>query len=75
MLDIRLIREQPALVKERLATRGGDDAAKIDELLQVDAERRKADLAKPRGGEAPEELAVLGAAWLGRARLIDNVLV
>jgi pantoate--beta-alanine ligase len=36
--------------------------------------RRKADLAKPRGGEAAHELAVLGAGWLGRARLIDNVL-
>ena len=45
MLDIRLIREQPELVKERLATRGGDDAGKIDELLQVDAERRKAETA------------------------------
>ena len=43
MLDIRLIREQPDLVKSRLATRGGDDAAKIDEVLQVDADRRKAE--------------------------------
>ncbi len=41
MLDIRLIREQPDMVKERLATRAGDDAAKIDQLLEVDAERRK----------------------------------
>jgi seryl-tRNA synthetase len=45
MLDIRLIREQPALVKSRLDTRGGDDAAKIDEVLQVDAERRKMETA------------------------------
>lgn len=43
MLDIRLIREQPDFVKSRLATRGGDDAAKIDEVLLVDAERRKAE--------------------------------
>lgn len=43
MLDIRLIREQPEFVKERLATRGCDDAAKIDEVLRVDAERRKAE--------------------------------
>src|SRR2546421_8831887 len=43
MLDIRLIREQPDFVKSRLATRGGDDAARIDELLRVDAERRKAE--------------------------------
>lgn len=43
MLDIRLIREQPDFVRERLATRGGEDAAKIDELLRVDAERRQAE--------------------------------
>src|SRR5437763_6587907 len=45
MLDIRFIREQPDFVKSRLATRGGDDAAKIDEVLRVDAERRKAETA------------------------------
>src|SRR5436190_24325031 len=45
MLDIRLIREQPDFVKSRLATRGGEDAAKIDEVLRVDAERRKAETA------------------------------
>ncbi|MDQ2918523.1 MAG: serine--tRNA ligase, partial [Verrucomicrobiota bacterium] len=45
MLDIRLIREQPDFVKERLTTRGGDDATKIDELLRVDTERRKAETA------------------------------
>src|ERR1700730_10107145 len=45
MLDIRLIREQPDFVKERLTSRGGDDAAKSDELLRVDAERRKAETA------------------------------
>jgi seryl-tRNA synthetase len=43
MLDIRLIREQADFVKSRLATRGGDDAAKIDEVLLVDGERRKAE--------------------------------
>jgi len=45
MLDIRLIREKPEFVKERLATRGGEDAARIDELLQVDVERRKTETA------------------------------
>lgn len=45
MLDIRLIREQPDFVKERLATRGGDEAEKIDELLRVDRERRKTETA------------------------------
>src|SRR5213596_1288490 len=43
MLDIRLIREKPDFVRERLATRGGGDEAKIDEVLRVDAERRKAE--------------------------------
>jgi len=41
MLDIRLIREKPDFVRERLATRGGDAAKKIDDVLKVDAERRK----------------------------------
>jgi pantoate--beta-alanine ligase len=36
--------------------------------------RRATDLARPRG-ESGEALVVLGAAWLGRARLIDNLLV
>jgi len=43
MLDIRLIREKPDFVRERIAARGGDDAPKIDDLLKVDAERRKAE--------------------------------
>ena len=45
MLDIRLVREQPDLVKKRLALRAGSDDAKIDELLRLDAERRKAETA------------------------------
>ncbi len=45
MLDIRLIREQADFVKSRLATRGGDDHLKIDEVLAVDAERRKLETA------------------------------
>ena len=43
MLDIRLIREKPDFVRERIASRGGGDAARIDDLLKVDAERRKAE--------------------------------
>ena len=41
MLDIRLIREQPDFVKSRLATRGGGDESKIDEVLEVDAATAK----------------------------------
>jgi len=45
MLDIRLIREKPDFVKDRLASRGGNDHLKIDEVLAVDAERRKMETA------------------------------
>ena len=45
MLDIRIVREQPDLVKSRLALRCSGDEEKIDELLRVDAERRKAETA------------------------------
>src|SRR5947209_7803873 len=43
MLDIRRIHDKPDFVRERVATRGGDDAAKVDEVLKVDGERRKAE--------------------------------
>jgi seryl-tRNA synthetase len=57
MLDIRLIREQPDFVKSRLATRGGQDAAKIDELLRVDGERRKAETALQQGNADRKRLS------------------
>src|SRR2546422_1830011 len=41
MLDIRIIRERPDFVRERLASRGAGDEAKVDELLKQDASRRK----------------------------------
>ncbi len=40
MLDIRLIREKPDFVKERLATRGGEAGVLIDEILESDTVRR-----------------------------------
>jgi seryl-tRNA synthetase len=43
MLDIRLIREKPDFVRERLATRGGGDEVKIDDVLRIDVERRTAE--------------------------------
>jgi seryl-tRNA synthetase len=41
MLDMKLIREQPDLVRQRLASRGAGDEARIDDLLQLDEQRRK----------------------------------
>jgi seryl-tRNA synthetase len=45
MLDIRLIREKADFVRARLAERGSGDESKIDEVLRVDAERRKLETA------------------------------
>ena len=41
MLDIRLIRENPDYVKQRLATRGGAVHLQIDAVLEIDAARRR----------------------------------
>lgn len=41
MLDIKLIRDQADFVRQRLATRGAGDEAKIDEVLRLDEQRRK----------------------------------
>jgi len=70
MLDIRLIREQPDFVKSRLATRGGGDEAKIDEVLAVDAERRKMETALQQCNADRKRLSKeIGAA---RARREDS---
>ena len=41
MLDIKLLREKPDFVRERLASRSADAAQPVDELLQLDEQRRK----------------------------------
>src|SRR5208283_1175107 len=41
MLDIKLIREKPDFVRERLATRGRGDDAHIAEIAALDEHRRK----------------------------------
>jgi seryl-tRNA synthetase len=40
MLDIKLIREQPHYVRQRLTTRGTGEELKVDELLALDERRR-----------------------------------
>ncbi|HZS16298.1 MAG TPA: serine--tRNA ligase, partial [Candidatus Udaeobacter sp.] len=45
MLDIRLIREKPDFVRERLATRGAGDEGKIEDVLRFDVERRQNETA------------------------------
>ena len=41
MLDIKLIREKPDFVKERLATRGAGDEARVGDVLTLDERRRQ----------------------------------
>ncbi|MGD0016857.1 MAG: serine--tRNA ligase [Verrucomicrobiia bacterium] len=41
MLDIKLIRDNPDAVRERLATRGSGDEARVSEIAALDEQRRK----------------------------------
>jgi len=41
VLDIKLIREKPDFVRQRLATRGAGDDALVEKILQTDEKRRK----------------------------------
>ncbi|MGP8021371.1 MAG: serine--tRNA ligase [Limisphaerales bacterium] len=41
MLDIKLIREEPDFVRQRLATRGAGDEKLVDEIVKTDEKRRK----------------------------------
>ena len=73
MLDIRLIREKPDFVKERLATRGGGDEAKIDELLRIDAERRKNETALQQLNAERNKLSKEIGAKRSRAEASDEL--
>ena len=41
MLDIRLLRTDPDAVRAGLSRRGGDAAANVDRILELDAEQRR----------------------------------
>lgn len=57
---------------EALALLALKEAGFKPDYVEVRAAR---DLSKPNGRESTTELIVLAAAWLGKARLIDNVRV
>ena len=46
MLYIRLLREDPEMVKERLKTRGGEAWTLVDEVLACDEKRRAGETEK-----------------------------
>jgi len=63
MLDIKLIRENPELVKQRLATRGRGDEARIAEIAGLDEKRRKlateSDVLKAERNKVSKEIGAL----------------
>ncbi|HET7625175.1 MAG TPA: serine--tRNA ligase [Verrucomicrobiae bacterium] len=63
MLDIKLIREKPDFVRERLAMRGTDDAALIEKILHADEQRRKTlaevETLKARRNRVSKEIGAL----------------
>ena len=73
MLDIRLVREKPDFVKERLAPRGGGDEAKIDELLKIDNERRKDETALQQLNAERNKLSKEIGAKRSRAEASDEL--
>ena len=75
MLDIRQFRENPDHIRERLATRGEEFAAKVDDVARLDAERREAITAgeelKARRNAASKEIgALMGQKKLEEAEAI-----
>jgi seryl-tRNA synthetase len=67
LLDLRLIRERPDFVRERLAVRSKPEiSAQIDQLIVLDAERRSAiaqvDAMRARRNEVSPEVGRLKAA-------------
>jgi len=63
VLDIKLIREKPAFVRERLATRGAGDETLVDKVLHADELRRKAlaevELLKAARNKVSKEIGAL----------------
>jgi len=63
MLDIKLIRERPDFVRQRLAMRGAGDESRVDEVLRLDEQRRKflneVELLKAQRNKASKEIGAL----------------
>jgi seryl-tRNA synthetase len=80
VIDIKWIREQPELVKQRLAARGGADDVKIDEVLQLDEQRRTAlkqveDLKALRNKASKEIGALMGQKKLAEAEAARDAIL
>jgi len=63
MLDIKLLREDPDLIKKRLEGRSPDYAATIDQILDIDEQRRAAETEKQQlQAERKSKSKEIGAA-------------
>jgi seryl-tRNA synthetase len=71
VLDIKLIREKPDFVRQRLATRGAGDEKLIDGILQADEQRRKflaeVEALKSQRNRASKEIGAL----MGQKKLAE----
>ena len=63
MLDVKMVREQPEVVRERLAARGAGDEARLDDLLALDDQRRaglaEVETLKAERNRASKEIGAL----------------
>ncbi len=74
MLDIKLIREKPDFVRQRLASRGAGDEVRVDEFLKLDEQRRKClaetESLKAQRNRASKEIgALMGQKKLAEAEV------
>ncbi|MBN9690296.1 MAG: serine--tRNA ligase [Verrucomicrobia bacterium] len=71
MLDIKLLREKPDFVRERLATRYAGDDARVTEVLALDEQRRaalsEAEQLKAKRNSASKEIGAL----MGQKKLAE----
>jgi len=71
MLDIKLLRDKPDHVRERLASRHGGDEGKVSEILELDDQRRSAlsevEQLKARRNSASKEIGAL----MGQKKLAE----
>lgn len=71
MLDIKLLREKPDFVRERLASRHGGDEARVSEALALDEKRRAAltevEQLKAKRNSASKEIGAL----MGQKKLAE----
>jgi len=71
MLDIRLIRENPEYVKDRLRLRGGDNWLLVDTLLGCDELRRRLETEKQTLSQERNSSSKLIGQMMREARLDD----